>query len=333
MTTRRAALALLATPLAAPVQAQPAGWPDRPITLVVGFLPGGSTDIGARLLAERMAPLLGPGARIIIENRAGAGGSLSAEYVARMAPDGYVLTIGSASSVATNPAALPDTVRYDAVADFTHLALLGGGPMCLVVPGSSPHRDVASLVRAAKAAPAPLLWGSSGSGGIGHLTGEYFAHRAGFRGEFVPYRGGSAVLEAMRKAEIDFSCEVLASAWPHVREAGRDGGSRALAVTSPGRHPLLPDVPSLAEQGFPGFDIVTFNVLQGPKGMEPALARRINHAAVTALAEPQLRQRLAAAGIDPAGPSTVESSRAYVAAELAKFQGIVRETGLRLGRG
>jgi tripartite-type tricarboxylate transporter receptor subunit TctC len=172
--------------------------------------------------------------------------------------------------------------------------------MCLVVPGTSPHRSVAELVNAAKVAPAPLLWGSSGSGGIGHLTGELFAHRAGFRGEFVPYRGGSAVLEAMRKAEIDFSAEVLASAWPHVR----DGSSRALAVTSPGRHPLLPDVPSLQEQGFAGFDIVTFNVLQAPKGMDPALALKLNRAAMAALAEPALRQRLAAAGIDPAGPST-----------------------------
>ena len=332
MTTRRVALALLATPLstslAAPALAQ-APWPDRPITLVVGFLPGGSTDIGARLLAERMAAHLGPGARIIIENRPGAGGSLSAEYVARMAPDGHVLTLGSASSVATNPAALPDTVRYDPLGDFTHIALLGGGPMCLVVPGSSPHRSVAALVGAAKAARAPLLWGSSGTGGIGHLTGEYFAHRAGFTGEYVPYRGGSALLEAMRKAELDFSCEVLASALPHVQ----DNSSRALAVTSIGRHPLLPDVPSLAEQGFPGFDIVTFNVLQGPKGMDPALALRINRAAMAALAEPQLRQRLAGAGVDPAGPSTPASTRDYVAAELAKFQGIVRETGLRLGRG
>jgi tripartite-type tricarboxylate transporter receptor subunit TctC len=331
MTTRRAALALLAAPAIAPaiVRAQPANWPERPIALVVGFLPGGSVDIGARLLADRMAAHLGPQARIIIENRPGAGGSLSAEYVARQPPDGYLLTMASASSVATNPAALPDTVRYDPVADFTHLAILGGGPMCVVVPGASPHRSIAELAAAAKAAPAPLLWGSSGSGGIGHLTGELFAHRGGFRGEFVPYRGGSALLEAMRKAELDFSCEVLASAWPHVR----DGSSRALAVTSPGRHPLLPDVPSMQEQGFAGFDILTFNVLQGPKGMEPSLALKLNRAAMAALAEPALRQRLAAAGIDPAAPSTPDGTRDYVLAELRKFQGIVRETGLRLGRG
>lgn len=329
MSTRRALLlAAPALALARPAGAQPA-WPDRPIALVVGFLPGGSTDIGARLLADRMAPRLGPNARIIIENRPGAGGSLAAEYVARGAADGHLLTLSSASSFATNPAALPDTVRYDPVGDFSHLAVVGGGPMCIVVPGTSPHRSVAALAAAAKAAPAPLMWGSSGVGGIGHLTGEFFAHRAGFRGEYVPYRGGAAVLEAMRKAEIDFSAEVLASAWPHLR----DGSSRALAVTSAGRHPLLPDVPSLHELGFAGFDVITANVLQAPRGLPEALAQRINRAAMEALAEPELRRRLAAAGVDPAEPSTPEATRAFVAAELGKFQGIVRETGLRLSRG
>ncbi len=328
MTSRRALL-LAAPALAAGAASAQTAWPDRPIALVVGFLPGGSTDIGARLLADRMAPRLGPNARIIIENRPGAGGSLGAEYVARAAADGHVLTLASASSFATNPAALPDTVRYDPVGDFTHLAVVGGGPMCLVVPGNSPHRSIADLVAAAKAARAPLMWGASGAGGIGHLTGEFFAHRAGFRAEFVPYRGGSAVLEAMRKAEIDFSAEVLASAFPHLR----DGSSRALAVTAAARHPLLPEVPTLQEQGFAGFDVVTSNVLQAPRGLPEALAARINRAAMEALAEPELRRRLAAAGVDPAEPSTPAGTRDFVAGELAKFQAIVRETGLRLSRG
>ena len=320
---------LLATPALVVPSARAQGFPDRPITFVVGFLPGGSTDIGARLLADRMAPRIGTGARIIIENRPGAGGSLGAEYLTRQNPDGHVLGVHSASSHGTNPAALPDTVRYDPVADFSHIAILGGGPMVLVVPGSSPHRSVASLVAAARAAPAPLLWGSSGSGGIGHLTGELIAHRSGFRGEFVPYRGGSAVLEAMRKAEIDFSVEVMASALPHLR----DGSSRALAISAPLRHPQLPDVPTLQEAGLSGFDIITWNVIQGPRGIPEAVQARLNRAAMEAMAEPELRRRLTAAGIDPAGPSTPESTRAFVTAELAKFQGIVRETGLRLGRG
>jgi len=313
--------------VARPALAQPA-WPDRPIALVVGFLPGGSTDIGARLLADRMAPRLGPNARIIIENRPGAGGSLGAEYVARAAADGHVLTLASASSFATNPAALPDTVRYDPVGDFTHLAVVGGGPMCLVVPGNSPHRSIADLVAAAKAARAPLMWGASGAGGIGHLTGELFAHRSGFRGEYVPYRGGAAVLEAMMKNELSFSFEVMASALPHLR----DGSSRPLAVTSRTRHPALPDVPSLHETGMEGFDIITWNVLQGPRGLPAPIVERLNRAAVEALAEPELRRRMVQAGIDPADPSTPEQTRAFVVAELEKFRRIVRDANLQLGR-
>jgi tripartite-type tricarboxylate transporter receptor subunit TctC len=324
---RRALLAAPALALAPPLRAQ--SFPDRPIAVVVGFTPAGSVDTGTRMLIERMAPRVAPGARMIVENRPGAGGSVGAEFVARQNPDGHLLTMSSASSHGTNPAALPDTVRYDAVADFTHIGILGGGPLVVAVPGSSPHRSVAELVAAARAARAPLLWGSSGSGGIGHLTGELFAHRAGFRGEYVPYRGGAAVLEAMKKAEIDFSFEVLASALPHLR----DGSSRPLAVTGPERHPQLPEVPTLAESGLPGFSIITWNVLQGPRGIPAPIVERLNRAMMEALAEPDLRRRLAGAGIDPAAPSTPEEMRAFVAAELEKFRSIVRETGLRLGRG
>lgn len=321
---------LLAAPalLALPAQAQ-AAFPDRPINVVVGFLAGGSTDLAARLLIDRMAPHLAPNARMIIENRAGAGGSIGAEFVTRQAPDGYTLAVQSASSQGTNPAALPDTVRYDPVGDFSHIAILGAGPMLIIVPGASPHRTLAELVTAAKASAAPPLWASSGTGGIGHLTGSLFTHRAGFRGEYVPYRGGSAVLEAMRKGEVDFSAEVLASAYPHVR----DGSSRPLAVTSLVRHPLLPDVPTLQELGFNGFEIVTWNLVQGPRGIPPPLVQRLNKAAMEALAEPTLRRRLAEAGVDPAEPSTPESTRAFAASELEKFRSIVRETGLVLGRG
>ncbi|WP_421991150.1 Bug family tripartite tricarboxylate transporter substrate binding protein [Roseococcus sp.] len=314
--------------LALPARAQTA-FPERPINVIVGFLAGGSTDIAARLLIDRMAPQLGPNARMVIDNRAGAGGSIGAEFLTRQAPDGYNIGVLSASSQGTNPAALPDTVRYDAVEDFSHIAILGGGPMLIIVPGSSPHRTLADLVNAAKASATSPLWASSGVGGIGHLTGSLFAHRAGFRAEYVPYRGGSAVLEAMRKAEVDFSAEVLASAYPHVR----DGSSRPLAVSSLTRHPLLPEVPTMQECGFNGFDVVTWNLVQGPKNIPALILARLNKAAMDALAEPALRRRLADAGVDPAEPSTPESTRAFAASELEKFKSIVRETGLVMGRG
>jgi tripartite-type tricarboxylate transporter receptor subunit TctC len=334
MTTmqRRALLAAAATPLLArPVRAQ--AWPERPISVVVPFTAGGSADIAARILAERMAPRLGPQARMLVENRAGAGGSLGADYVRRAAPDGHTLVLATASSHGTNPAALPASTPYDALEDFTAIAIVGGGPMVIVVPGRSPYRGIEALIAAMRARPGALSFATSGAGGIGHLTGEYFMVRAGgaggpLRAEHIPYRGGAQVLAAMAAGEVDWSCEVLASAAPHIR----DGTSRALAITLPARHALVPEVPSLHEAGLTGFDITTWNLLLGPKGLPPALVARLSEAANAALAEPAARERLAAAGVDAAAPSSPASTRAFLAAELEKFRGIVRDAGLVIGR-
>lgn len=328
---RRALIAAsLAIPgLGIPGRVQAQSWPDRPIALVVPFTAGGSTDIAARILAERMAPRLGPQARIVVENRAGAGGSLGADHARRQAPDGHTLLMATASSHGTNPAALPQATPYDPLADFTALAVVGGGPMVLVVPGRSPHRTAADLFAAMRAQPGRLTFATSGAGGIGHLTGAFMMARAGgLTAEHVPYRGGAQVLAAMAAGEVDFSVEVLASAAPHIR----DGTSRALAVSVPRRHPLVPEVPTLAESGLAGFDVTTWNLLLGPRGMDPALVARINAAAVAVLAEPAVRERMAAAGVDAADPSSPDQARAFLGAELDKFRGIVREAGITIGR-
>lgn len=325
------ATATLAT-LPLPALAQPA-FPDRPISLVVPFTAGGSADIAARILAERMAPRLGPNARIVVENRAGAGGSLGADHIRRQAPDGHALLLATASSHGTNPAALPATTPYDPVEDFSHVAIVGGGPMVVVVPGRSQIRSLPELFAAARARPGALSFGTSGAGGIGHLTAEYVMFRGGgaagpLRAEHIPYRGGAQVLAAMASGELDFSVEVLASAAPHLR----DGTSRALAVTVSRRHPMFPDLPSVAEFGLSDVEITTWNVLLAPRGLPPALLARLNEAASAALAEPMLRERMANAGVDAAPPSTPEQTRAFVAAELAKFRGIVRDANIQLGR-
>ena len=319
--------------LAAPLLAAPAGaqgtYPDRPITLVVPFLAGGSTDIAARIMAERMAPRLAPGARIIVENRAGAGGSVGADWVRHKAADGATLLLASASALGTNPAALPEQTPYDPVEDFTAIALVGGGPMVLVVPAASPFRDVRGLLEAVRAKPGQMTWATSGAGGIGHLTGEYLKLRAGgLKAEHVPYRGGSAVMEALAKGEVDYSLEVLASVAPHLR----DGLSRGLAVTSRQRHPLFPDIPTLDESGLPGFEVTTWNVLVGPRGLPEEGVARLAAAAGAVLADPAAAGRLAAAGVDPAEPGTPATTRAFLASEREKFAGIVAQAGLRLGR-
>jgi len=325
---RRALLGALAAPAVA--SAQPAGWPDRPITLVVPFLAGGSTDIAARILAERISPRLGPQARVIVENRAGAGGAVGSEWVKNRAPDGAVLLLGTASSHGSNPAALPRQTPYDPVADFTPIALVGGGPMVLVVPGTSRFRTPQELFAHIRANPGQDSWATSGAGGIGHLTGEYMKIAAGgLVAEHVPYRGGSAVMEALAKGEVQYSLEVLASTAAHLR----DGLSRGLAVTSLARHPLFPEIPTLNESGLPGFEVTTWNVLLAPRGMEPGLARHISTQVNAVLAEPDAARRLREAGVDPAAPSTPDSTRAFLTAELEKFRRIVDQAGIQLGRG
>jgi tripartite-type tricarboxylate transporter receptor subunit TctC len=318
----------LLMPAGAPALAQ-SGYPDRPISLVVPFLAGGSTDIAARILAERLAPKLGPNARVIVENRAGAGGSVGSEWVRHRPADGYTLLLGSASALGTNPAALPQQTPYDPVEDFSPIAVVGGGPMVLVVPAQSPFRTARQLLDAVKAKPGGYTWATSGAGGIGHLTGEYIKLMAGgLSAEHVPYRGGSAVMEALAKGEVDYSVEVLASTASHMR----DGLSRGLAVTSLTRHPLFPDVPTLDEVGLAGFEVTTWNVLVAPRGLPAEIAETLSAAVRAVLADPVVQQRMAVAGVDAAGASTPETTRAFLVAERAKFGGIVERAKLRLGR-
>jgi len=334
MRLARRALPLLLAPLGGPgVARAQIGYPDRPISLVVPFLAGGSTDIAARILAERMAPRLGPQARIIVENRAGAGGSVGADWVRHRPADGYTLLLASASALGTNPAAMPQQTPYDPVEDFTQIALVGGGPIVLVVPAASPFRSARDLLDAVRTNPGKYSWATSGAGGIGHLTGEYLKIRAGapglpLRAEHVPYRGGSAVMEALAKGEVDYSLEVLASTAPHLR----DGLSRGLAISALQRHPLFPDIPTLDEVGLRGFEVTTWNILVAPKGLSPAIAEALSVAVRGALAEGATTERMAQAGVDPALAMTPAETRAYLAAEVAKFRGIVAEAGLKLGR-
>jgi tripartite-type tricarboxylate transporter receptor subunit TctC len=322
----------IAAPLLAalprPGRAQP-GYPDRTIGLVVPFLAGGSTDIAARILAERLGPKLGPQGRLVVENRAGAGGSVGSEWVRHRPADGYTLLLASASALGTNPAALPQQTPYDPVEDFTAIANVGGGPMVLVVPAASRFRTAQDLLAAIRAEPGRYTWATSGAGGIGHLTGEYLKIGAGgLRAEHVPYRGGSAVMEALAKGEVDYSLEVLASSAPHLR----DGLSRGLAISALRRHPLFPEIPTLDELGLKGFEITTWNVLVGPKGLPAPVVAALSKGVGEVLAEPDVIRRMSAAGVDPAAPGTPEGTRAFLAAERDKFRDIVRRADLRLGR-
>jgi tripartite-type tricarboxylate transporter receptor subunit TctC len=327
-TTRRLLLSALAALPAGRAFAQ-GTWPSRPIVFTIPFPAGGSADLLARMLAEKMSPLLGPQARMIVENRAGAGGAIGSEYVRRQPADGHALLLGTPSTHGTLPALQPDTTPYDAVADFTPVAILGRAPIALAVPKDSPHRDVASLLAWLRANPGRASWGSSGSGSVGHLAGELMNILAGgLQAEHIPYRGGAPLAEALAKNEITYAWEPLGS----FAAGMRDGLFRGLAVGTTTRHPLFPDLPTAAESGLPGFEATTWNVMFGPKGLPAPIVQRLNAAANSGMGAADLRERLAAAGIDAVTDSTPETTAAFVAAELAKFKDIVTRGRLTLPR-
>lgn len=328
MLTRRLALAAFTAAPFASAHAQ-GGWPDRVISFTIPFPAGGSADLLARLVADRMAPLLGPTARMVVENRAGAGGIIGSDFVKRASADGHAILLGTPSTHGTVPALQPDTTPYDPIADFTSIAILGRAPIALAVPKDSPHRDPQALIAWLRANPGKASWGSSGSGSVGHLAGELMNLSAGgLQAEHIPYRGGSPLVEALTKGEVQYGWEPLGS----LAAAARDGLFRIIGMGSPARHPLFPDVPTMQEAGLAGFEASTWNVMVGPKGMPAPIVLRLNQAANQVLAMPDVKARLATAGIDAVSDSTPASTGAFIAGEFAKFKDIVARARLNLAR-
>lgn len=303
-------------------------FPERPITLATGYAPGGSTDIAARLLAERLAANLGKDARVVVENRPGAGGIVASEWLKRQAPDGHTIMLVESSSHAIAPSALVGGTRYDPVADFSHLGVIGTAPLILVVNKDVPGATPAAVVQTLRSAPPDsIAYATSGVGTIVHLASEMLALDLGTRFVHVPYRSGGQMLTAIFQGEGKFGVAVLASAAQQVR----DGMVRGIAVTGDRRFPTFPDTPTLAEAGVPGYDLVTWNILLGPPGMPAEIQAALNRALNASLAEPALQQRLLTAGVDawtrPNGP---EQARAFLAREVEKFRTVVQRTGVKL---
>ena len=328
MPTRRLMLATMAALPFGAARAQSA-WPSRPITFTIPFPAGGSADLLARMLAEKMAPLLGANARVVVENRAGAGGAIGSEYVRRQPADGHAILLATPSTHGTVPALQPDTTPYDPVADFTPIAIMGRAPIALAVPRNSPYATPQALIAGLRANPGAASWGSSGSGSIGHLAGEMMNLAAGgLRAEHVPYRGGAPLVEALTKGEIQYAWEPLGS----LTAAVRDGLFRCIGMGTATRHPLFPDVPTMQEAGLAGFEATTWNVMLGPKGLPAAIVQRLNAVANEGLGHADIRTRLAAAGIDAVTDSTPDTTAAFVAGEFAKFKDIVARARLTLPR-
>jgi tripartite-type tricarboxylate transporter receptor subunit TctC len=316
--SRRALLAA-AIPLAA--QAQTA-WPDRTIRLLVGFAAGGSADVIARLLARALTDRLGR--PVVVENRAGAGGRIAAQAVAQAEPDGYTLLFGSTAIPVQM--ALDPTPGYDPPTQLLPIAPVAEAPNILVANRDLPVRTVQDLVAYARTRPQGINFASSGAGTSLHLAGELLRQRSGAPMSHVPYRGSGPALTALISGEVQFMFDSLATAAPHVAA----GTLRPLAVTTAARTPLLPDVPTMAEAGFADFDISVWFGVFAPRALPAAIAARLATEIAAARRDPQMTAQLTALSstvLDSEGPAAFER---FVLADIARWQGIVRSTGVRV---
>jgi tripartite-type tricarboxylate transporter receptor subunit TctC len=290
-TQRRAALGLLgATLLLKTAGAWAAGYPSKPITVVVPFAPGGYTDVVARLLAEKMGGLLGQ--PVIIENRPGAGSTIGTNLVAKAAPDGYTLGLVAISQVIAPR--LYKELPYDAMNDFVPVGRLVDAPSVLVVNPALPVKSVADLIALAKAKPRTIGYASSGNGSTQHLIGSLFASMTGTQLNHIPYKGSNQSLVDVIGGQVAISFVSVPNALPHIK-AGR---LRALAVTTATRTPDLPDVPTLQEAGLKGFDVAGWLGIVAPAKTPPEIVARVQQASAQALSTPDARRALAAAGVN-----------------------------------
>ena len=311
--------AALATPaLATPALAQP--WsPARSMRIVVAYAPGGGADTTARLLAGPLGTFLGQ--TVVVENRPGAGSTIGAGEVARAAPDGTTLLLDSAGH--TMAPALIRNIPFDYATAFTPISQVILLPQVVVVPAASPDASLTALLARAKAQPGRLTYASSGNGGAQHVTGLLLLRRAGVEMTHVPYRGGAPAVQALLSNDVDCAVATITSALPLVR----DGKLRALAVTGLNRISSLPEVPTVAEQGIPGFDQNEWNGLLAPAGLPPAALERLHAGCLRALAEPAVRQRLEGLGAVALGTTPAEFG-AFLAKDRAAMATLVREAGI-----
>ncbi|MCC7428338.1 MAG: tripartite tricarboxylate transporter substrate binding protein [Alphaproteobacteria bacterium] len=323
MPSRRSLLAALAVaPLAAPglVRAQGA-YPARPVRIVIPFAAGGPTDIVARLLADRMAARMGQ--PFIVDPRPGAGGAIAAEAVARAAPDGHTLLIGTATTHAVNPALQGPRLPFHPVRDFAPIAQVARVPIVLVANPALQVNDLGSFIALVRARSGQLNYGSSGTGSMGHLASVLLLQQLGVQATHVPYRGSAPMSADLIAGRLDFASDALASIAPFVR----DGRVRALAIATPGRATALPDLPTFEQAGLPGYQAYTWNVVFAPTGTPAPIVAALNAAFNAVVAEPDVARRLEEMGQPPVTGTTPADTAAFIAAELAKWEPIVKASG------
>lgn len=326
MPTRRALATLGLAPLLAPALAraqgtQPGTWPDRPVTLVVPWAAGGSTDAVARILAARLAQ--DTGRSFVVDNRTGANGTIGFHSVARARPDGTTLLVSTVSTYAMAPWLYQ--LPYNNERDFVGMGLLAAMPIIMVVNSSFPARTLAEYVEMARRPNARMTYANSGTGSSTHLATELFLQEARLDITDIGYRGGAPAVQGVLANETPMIFQAASGILPHIQS----GALRALAIASAQRSPLAPDIPTFAEQGFPGVIVEEHVALQGPAGLPPAIQQRAHELCKAAMEAPETRQRLAALGAEPR-VTTPESWPAYFAAENAKWREVIRSRNIRV---
>jgi tripartite-type tricarboxylate transporter receptor subunit TctC len=317
---RRWALALVTACIAQGILAQ--AFPNHAIRLVVPFPAGGTTDILARDVAKQLTETLGQA--VVVDNRPGAGGNIGADIVAKAAPDGYTLLMGTVGTHAINPS-LYAKMPYDHIKDFVPVVLVAGVPNVLVVNPSVPVNTVADLVKLAKAKPGSINFASSGSGTSIHLSGELFKTVAGVDMTHVPYKGSSPALTDLMGGQVQIMFDNLPSSLPLIKS----GKLRAVAVTSLKRAPALPDVPTVAESGFPGFEASSWFGILAPAGTPAPIVARLNAEVNKWLQSPAGKQQLLTQGAEAAG-GPPENFVAHIRAETEKWAKVVKASGAKV---
>jgi tripartite-type tricarboxylate transporter receptor subunit TctC len=317
-----AALLAGACILAAQAQTPAAGYPTKPIHVVVTFPPGGSTDVVLRMLVPRLAEKLGQ--QIVVDNRPGAGGNVGLAVVAKAPPDGYTLGVGAAGGLAANVSLYPQ-MPFDPVKDFKPITMLAAIPFVIIGHPSVKARTQKELIALAKTEPGKLSIGHGGNGTAMHLTAQLFEQMADIKLVEVPYKGsGPAALDVM-SGQVPLAVVDLPSALQHIKA----GKLVAYAVTSPQRLPMLPDVPTVAEQGLTGYDSTGWFGLVAPAGTPAPIVSRLNAEFTAALNDPEIKSRMRNLGVEPAA-STVDEFDAYIKSETQKWAKVIKSAGTKI---
>jgi tripartite-type tricarboxylate transporter receptor subunit TctC len=305
---------------AAHAQQQP--YPTKPIRMIVPFPPGGGTDILSRLVANKLSEQ--HGWQIVVDNRGGAGGNIGLDAAAKAAPDGYTMVMGQTSNLTINPS-LHAKLPYDTLRDFTPVSVVASSPIAFMVWAKAPYRNLGDLIGAAKAKPGDVTFATTGNGTVGHLTGELIQRVAKVKFVHVPYKGSAQAFPDLLGGRIGFFLASLETAIPQMKA----GAIRTLAITSTQRVPVLPDIPTVAESGYPGFETTTWYGILVPKGTPQPMVQRLSTEIVKVLESPDVRERMAANGgatVKP-GPAAFD---ALIKSELTKWGRVIREAGVKL---